>query len=74
MTTPPTKPGRPALERVRFDLVVAIELGAEDLEDADDRIDALLDELRPRLERMVRNTRKGAPAVVHVHALDPSYV
>lgn len=69
-----TKPGRPALERVRFDLVVAIELGAEDLEDADERIDALLAELRPRLERMVRNTRKGNPAVVTVHSLDPSYV
>lgn len=64
--------GRPALERFRFDLIVAIELGATDHDDADARIDALLDQLRPRLERMVRNTRTGAPVVVNVDATDPS--
>ena len=75
-TNPPTytglRPGRPALDRYRFDLVVAIELGAEDYDDAEARAEALLAELRPRLARAIRNHRKGSPELVVADTLTDS--
>lgn len=65
---------RPALPRYRADLVLAIELSAEDATDADARVEALLDQLRPRLEATIRGARVGSSALIHAHALDSSAV
>lgn len=75
MSDTTTSTGRPPLPRYRADLVIAIEFGAPgDIDAAEERLAALVDQLRPRLEAMVRNTRKGAPEVLTVEGYDPSAV
>lgn len=72
MTDTTARPGRPALERFRFDLRIAIEIGAENYDDADARVAAIEADLRPKLERMVRNHRKGRPELVTLDVITDS--
>lgn len=73
----PQRTGRPPLDRYRADVVLVVELGALDEDDATSRLEDLLGELRPRLTRAVRNAgaRRGNPQLVEAYALDnPSAV
>ncbi len=73
-----TTPGRPPLDRYRADVALVIELGAVDEADATERLEALVAELLPRLERSVRNAagRRGNPQLITdaTRVLDPSAV
>lgn len=57
---------RPTLPRYRADLRIVVELSAEDADHADQRLEALADLLRPRLEAAVRGARIGASRAIVV--------
>lgn len=66
---------RPALPRYRADLVIAVELSAEDAEHAAQRFEALADLTRARLSATIRGARLGASEALTVEVLtDPSGV
>lgn len=68
--------GRPPLNRYRADVVLVVEVGAIDGEDAYRRFEDLIGELEHRFASAIRNAggRKGAPRLVQVTALDSSEV
>lgn len=60
---------RPTLPRFTADVIVTVELSAEDAEHAAQRIAVLVDLIRPRVKASVRATRIGAAEATRVDQL-----
>lgn len=63
---------RPPLPRYRVTLHLDIDLSAEGIDDADDRLARLFTDLRPRLATLVGARRVGACELVNVTASLPA--